>query len=91
MLLAQPKSPQQGVELAEALLAALAHPFELGGELARIGASVGIADAEPGQREAEALLRHADRAMYAAKAAGRGQWRRWPAGDVQPAPRLAQH
>ena len=38
-----------------------------------IGASVGIAIGDPGRASADALVRNADLALYAAKAAGRGK------------------
>ena len=40
-----------------------------------IGASVGIAIGDPGRASADALVRNADLALYAAKAAGRGKHR----------------
>ena len=40
-----------------------------------IGASVGIAIGDPGRSSADALVRNADLALYAAKAAGRGKHR----------------
>jgi diguanylate cyclase (GGDEF)-like protein len=55
--------------LAERLLAALSAPYpDVRG--ARIGASIGIARAA--REDARSLMRRADAAMYAAKAAGRG-------------------
>ncbi|MCU1612871.1 MAG: diguanylate cyclase [Frankiales bacterium] len=59
------------------VLAALSEPFappqtDPGAEV-RIGASVGIALGAAGQHDATELLRHADVAMYAAKAAGKGR------------------
>jgi diguanylate cyclase (GGDEF)-like protein len=68
-------SPAQAQALADALLAALAAPFALGPEQARIGASIGVALSDAHGSEADTLLRRADRAMYAAKAAGRGSIR----------------
>lgn len=59
-------------QLAERLLVALGEPIETAGRQARVGASIGIALARPGAEESGELLRRADRAMYAAKAAGRG-------------------
>ncbi len=61
-----------GPELvAERLLGALAHPFEVGGKETRVvvTASIGIAMAERGT--AEELLRNADIAMYRAKWEGK--------------------
>ena len=65
--------------LAHRLVEVLGQPFDLGGRTARLGASVGIAHvaARSGSAEdaGDALLRDADIAMYAAKAAGKGQVR----------------
>jgi diguanylate cyclase (GGDEF)-like protein len=89
LLLEDPASAEHAQQLGEALLAALAAPFELGGEIACIGASVGIAEAAADVDGPEALLRRADRAMYAAKAAGRGALRWWHADDGVARPRRA--
>lgn len=56
--------------LAEKLLRALDSPVLLDGQRVYVSASLGVA-AGPG--DAETLLRHADAAMYAAKARGRGR------------------
>jgi predicted signal transduction protein with EAL and GGDEF domain len=45
------------------------------GNKVTIGASVGIAIGDPGRTGADALVRNADLALYAAKAAGRGKHR----------------
>jgi diguanylate cyclase (GGDEF)-like protein/PAS domain S-box-containing protein len=60
---------------AARLLAALAEPFDAAENAAqvRITASVGIAMGAAGQHDAAELLRHADVAMYAAKAGGKGR------------------
>lgn len=65
--------PRQAQRIGERLLSALAEPLRSVPQ-AQIGASVGIA-VSAGEN-LEALLRRADAAMYAAKAAGRGnvQW-----------------
>ena len=66
-------------ELAEAeriareVVGTLALPFALGGEPHTFGASVGVALAPLHGTDRHALLRRADTAMYAAKAAGRGR------------------
>ncbi len=58
------------------LLAFLAAPVRVDDLRVSVGISVGSAVAGPDGRTVEELLRAADQAMYAAKAAGSGQWRR---------------
>jgi diguanylate cyclase (GGDEF)-like protein/PAS domain S-box-containing protein len=60
--------------IAQALIAALAQPFELGPENASISASIGIALYPPDANNVGDLLAHADQAMYASKNAGRGRF-----------------
>jgi diguanylate cyclase (GGDEF)-like protein len=55
------------------LLEALAEPIILGDAAPMIGASIGVAISGLGGDTVDELLRNADIAMYAAKAAGRGQ------------------
>ncbi len=57
--------------VAEKLLDALAEPFHIGGETIAIGASIGIALHPDDAASADALIRDADSAMYAAKERGR--------------------
>jgi diguanylate cyclase (GGDEF)-like protein/PAS domain S-box-containing protein len=69
VLIEDAAEPGRPAVAAERLLAALAEPFDG----TRITASVGIATGAAGQHDAAELLRHADVAMYAAKAAGKGR------------------
>lgn len=78
------ESRVQAQALADSMLAALASPFVLGDATAQIGASIGIAIATDADADGDAVLRRADRAMYAAKAAGRGS-ARWADEAVRPA------
>ena len=75
--------------LAAKLLAALGAPFDLDGQEVHVGASIGIA-LFPGDGEnAETLLRHADLALYRAKAEGRAGFRFFaPAMDAAVRARL---
>ena len=59
--------------LARSLIAEVSRPYELEGHRVTIGASVGIAIGDPGRACADSLIRNADLALYAAKAAGRGK------------------
>ncbi|HEX5795261.1 MAG TPA: bifunctional diguanylate cyclase/phosphodiesterase [Geminicoccaceae bacterium] len=61
-------APADAADLAERLLAALAEPFELCGQLTHVGARVGIALAPRDGAEVEALLQHAGLALGRAKA-----------------------
>lgn len=56
---------------ADGLLVALAEPFRIGGEELQLSASVGVSVYPRDAGDGDTLLRHADAAMYQAKAAGR--------------------
>ena len=71
VLLAQVHQPDIAVALAERLLVALSVPMLLNGTEVIPGASIGITFSDLGYRTADEMLRDADLAMYAAKAAGR--------------------
>lgn len=75
VLLNPVSSPNAAREVASQIHRALLEPFTVVGKTANVGTSVGIAHPEPGVTESE-LLRRADAAMYAAKAAGgaRTEW-----------------
>jgi diguanylate cyclase (GGDEF)-like protein len=62
-------------ELARALIAEICRPYVVDGHRLEIGTSVGVAVARPGKACAAGLVRDADLALYAAKAAGRGTFR----------------
>src|SRR6185503_14893035 len=59
--------------LARTLIDQVSRPYTIEGHKVTIGASVGITIADPGRANADALVRNADLALYAAKAAGRGK------------------
>ena len=61
--------------LAERLLRSLAEPVQVGGQQVRVGASIGIALYPSDGHDGDALFKHADIALYCAKAAGRGTFR----------------
>jgi diguanylate cyclase (GGDEF)-like protein len=61
--------------LARTLIEQVSRPYVIEGNKVTIGASVGIAIGDPGRASADALVRNADLALYAAKAAGRGKHR----------------
>ncbi len=59
--------------IADRIFAVLAAPVRLEGRAVHISASMGIAVSPPLDPDAESLLRHADAAMYEAKARGRSR------------------
>ena len=59
--------------LARTLIEQVSRPYSIEGHRILIGASVGIAIGDPGRGCADSLIRDADLALYAAKAAGRGK------------------
>ncbi|TFV58135.1 EAL domain-containing protein [Geodermatophilus sp. DF01-2] len=64
--------------LADRCRASIDRPFDLGGRLVRLGVSIGVATApesRPSPMRSTDLVRDADLAMYAAKAAGRNRVR----------------
>jgi diguanylate cyclase (GGDEF)-like protein len=61
--------------LARTLIEQVSRPYMIEGNKVTIGASVGISIGDPGRASADALVRDADLALYAAKAAGRGKHR----------------
>ena len=67
-------NPAGAQDVARRILAALTKPYRLGSTDAVVSASIGMAVAVPGITP-EQLLHHADVAMYAAKAAGKGRIR----------------
>lgn len=62
------------VTIAHRVVAALGETYEIKGQTAHIGASVGISCSDAGADRSKAVPL-ADSALYAAKRAGRGQWR----------------
>jgi diguanylate cyclase (GGDEF)-like protein len=61
--------------LARTMIEQASRPYMIEGNKVTIGASIGIAIGDPGRASADALVRNADLALYAAKAAGRGKHR----------------
>jgi diguanylate cyclase (GGDEF)-like protein len=59
--------------LARTLIDQVSRPYHVEGHKVTIGASVGIVIGDPGRASADALVRNADLALYAAKGAGRGK------------------
>ncbi|WP_329364312.1 EAL domain-containing protein [Streptomyces sp. NBC_00669] len=59
-------------DIADRLRTVLSEPYRVDGVEVRVGASVGIAFAEPGAAPGD-VMRHADLAMYRAKQSGKGR------------------
>ncbi|WP_306338078.1 bifunctional diguanylate cyclase/phosphodiesterase [Streptomyces sp. KL118A] len=76
VLMEDAKEPADAEILAAQVVQALSRPFHLPGDSVSVSASVGVATAVD-STGAEELLAHADLALYAAKAAGKRQWRRF--------------
>jgi diguanylate cyclase (GGDEF)-like protein len=78
------EQPRSAEALAQRLIETLSQPYDIGGHLAAVGASVGITLADHNDLDVDQLLRRADMALYAAKRHGRGTWR-WfePAMDIE--------
>lgn len=69
------ENTQDAAEVARKLVAAAARPLQIGAQRHVLGASVGIALFPQDGTDAQTLLKHADDAMYHAKAAGRNTYR----------------
>jgi diguanylate cyclase (GGDEF)-like protein len=75
--------PATTLEVTERILASLTRPFAAYGHSLMVQASIGVADAGPGD-DPERLLRNADIAMYSAKEHGKGRHARYsPAMHAQ--------
>ncbi len=70
---------EEAETIAARLVEAMAQPFTVEGHEVRVGVSVGVALAEPGDeqggRSVTGLVEAADRALYDAKQAGKGRYR----------------
>ncbi|MBC7860603.1 MAG: EAL domain-containing protein, partial [Burkholderiaceae bacterium] len=75
VLLGRVEAPESYAGLAQKLIDALLAPMTLNGHLLQVGVSIGIACYPEDGADVVELMQHADAAMYAAKAAGRGTYR----------------
>ncbi len=76
VLMEDARQPLDAELLAAQVIQTLTRPFVLGEESVTVSASVGVATARD-SADAQELLGHADLALYAAKTAGKRQWRRF--------------
>ncbi|MDO9166205.1 MAG: EAL domain-containing protein [Rhodoferax sp.] len=74
VLLAGLNNPLQAAALAGQILELLSQPFQINASECFIGASIGVSVFPADGTTADELLKHADIAMYRAKAAGRGRF-----------------
>jgi diguanylate cyclase (GGDEF)-like protein/PAS domain S-box-containing protein len=74
VLLEDVAGPNEPIQVAERIVAALAEPLDAGGEAIATTASIGIVVSTLRDEAPEELLRRADLAMYAAKGGGKGRW-----------------
>lgn len=74
ILLTEIEQPQDAVNVAEKLLAALALPQHISGHELHITLSIGISIYPDDGVDAETMMRNADTAMYAAKTGGRNNY-----------------
>jgi len=77
IILRDTASPGDIATVAEKIIASLSLPFDISGNSCRIGASIGFAIYPVDGETVELLMSRADSAMYAAKNASKGTWRRW--------------
>ncbi|WP_173980046.1 bifunctional diguanylate cyclase/phosphodiesterase [Magnetospirillum sp. UT-4] len=84
VVLLEPAGPADDIaRTAEAVIAALDQPVDLGVESVRVTTSVGIAVFPETAEDAVSLLKQADTAMYAAKKGGRNTYRFFAAGMTE--------
>ena len=76
VLMEDAKLPLDAELLAAQVIQTLSRPFQLSGDKVSVSASVGVATALD-TTDAQELLALADLALYAAKAGGKRQWRRF--------------
>ncbi|QBE62485.1 bifunctional diguanylate cyclase/phosphodiesterase [Pseudoduganella lutea] len=68
------RDSEEAAQVAEKIIDALAPPFPLDGHTLHITPSIGICICPDDGQDVETLMRHADAAMYHAKAAGRNNY-----------------
>jgi diguanylate cyclase (GGDEF)-like protein len=76
-------------KLAQGIIDSLSRPYTISGTAVSIGASIGIVTSDYDDRTADDLMRDADLALYAAKAAGKGCYRFF-AAEMHEAARVRQ-
>jgi len=64
-------------QVADRIIERMRQPFSIDGKLLFLGSSLGIASYPHGAANVAELMKHADIALYRAKADGKGVWRRY--------------
>ena len=80
-------NPDEARRIAGRIIEQLLAPFQIRGFVIKIGASAGVASGPADGNTAEALLQHADFALFQAKSDGRGVWRDFGADLLEKAKR----
>jgi diguanylate cyclase (GGDEF)-like protein len=76
--------PAEATSLAQSVIDAVSEPYDIDGQQAVIGVSIGISVGPGDGSDSDKLLRNADLALYRAKSDGRGTFRFFePAMDLQ--------
>ncbi len=68
------EGPGEAAAIAQRVIDGIRDPIQAGRIVTSVGASIGIAFAAPSATSLDELLEIADRALYVAKASGRGRW-----------------
>ncbi|HEX6394245.1 MAG TPA: EAL domain-containing protein [Acidimicrobiales bacterium] len=74
ILFPEVEGKEAGANLAERVLAAFSEPINVSGKLLPVQTSIGVAVYPDDGEDSETLFKHADTAMYQAKAAGRNTY-----------------
>ena len=85
ILLEHVHGPETYASLAKKIITCLSAPLVIDGHPLQVGASIGIACFPDDGADVVSLMKHADAAMYAAKAAGRGTYRFFQAAMTEKA------
>ena len=81
LLLVDILSIEQCEQAIQRILQAIAQPFQINGQIASLGASIGVTLYPQDDADPDTLLRHADHAMYKAKQAGKNRHYFFDAGQ----------